>query len=206
MELSQKLQQLRKQKGYTQEDLAKKLFVSRTAISKWESGRGYPSIESLKAIAKVFDVTVDFFLSGEEMMAVFTEDKKQTLFQNRSILYGLMDLMSIGYFFIPLFGKRVGDYIYSVTLLRYQSQSDVIVIIYFLFLIMMCLFGIIEITFQNQKSLLWQKMQILISLSLSILTVLLFIITLQPYIAFFQFSFLLVKGILLWKQTNQIRR
>ena len=47
MEFNEKLQILRKQKGLTQEDLAEKLYVSRTAISKWESGRGYPNIESL---------------------------------------------------------------------------------------------------------------------------------------------------------------
>ena len=54
MDFSKKLQELRKQKGLTQEELAKKLYVSRTAISKWESGRGYPSIDSLKEIAKFF--------------------------------------------------------------------------------------------------------------------------------------------------------
>ena len=54
MEFNEKLQELRKQRGLTQEELAEKLYVSRTAISKWESGRGYPNIESLKAIAKFF--------------------------------------------------------------------------------------------------------------------------------------------------------
>ena len=48
MELNEKLQELRKQKGLTQENLAEVLCVSRTAISKWESGRGYPNIDSLK--------------------------------------------------------------------------------------------------------------------------------------------------------------
>ena len=38
----------------TQEELAEALFVSRTAISKWESGRGYPSIDSLKEISTFF--------------------------------------------------------------------------------------------------------------------------------------------------------
>ena len=52
MEFNEKLQELRKQKGLTQEYLVESLYVSRTAISKWESGRGYPSIDSLKAIAK----------------------------------------------------------------------------------------------------------------------------------------------------------
>lgn len=54
MEFNEKLQQLRKKKGLTQEQLAEELFVSRTAISKWESGKGYPNIESLKKISKTF--------------------------------------------------------------------------------------------------------------------------------------------------------
>ena len=52
MEFNEKLQELRKQKGLTQEELSEILYVSRTAISKWESGRGYPNIDSLKAISK----------------------------------------------------------------------------------------------------------------------------------------------------------
>ena len=50
MEFNEKLQELRKKKGLTQEELADILFVSRTAVSKWESGRGYPNIESLRDI------------------------------------------------------------------------------------------------------------------------------------------------------------
>lgn len=42
MEFHEKLQELRRQKGLTQEELASQLFVSRAAVSKWESGRGYP--------------------------------------------------------------------------------------------------------------------------------------------------------------------
>ena len=66
MEFNEKLQQLRNQKKITQEELAKAIYVSRTAISKWESGRGYPSIDSLKALSKFFGITIDELLSGEE--------------------------------------------------------------------------------------------------------------------------------------------
>ena len=62
MDFNEKIQLLRKQKGLTQEELADVLYVSRTAVSKWESGRGYPNIDSLKAIAKFFGVTVDELL------------------------------------------------------------------------------------------------------------------------------------------------
>ena len=77
MEFPEKLQELRKQKGLTQEELAARLYVSRTAVSKWESGRGYPNIESLKAIARVFSVTVDELLSADELLTVAEADTKE---------------------------------------------------------------------------------------------------------------------------------
>ena len=70
MEFHEKLQELRKTKGLTQEELAEVLYVSRTAISKWESGRGMPNIESLKAIAKFFGIIVDVLLSSEEVLGI----------------------------------------------------------------------------------------------------------------------------------------
>ena len=77
MEFNEKLQELRKNKGLTQEELAEALYVSRTAISKWESGRGYPSIDSLKAIAKYFSVAIDELLSSDEVLSIAEEDNKQ---------------------------------------------------------------------------------------------------------------------------------
>ena len=76
MEFNEKLQELRKQKGLTQEELAESLYVSRTAISKWESGRGYPNIDSLKALANFFSVTIDELLSGEEVLTIAEEKSK----------------------------------------------------------------------------------------------------------------------------------
>ena len=78
MEFNKKLQELRKSKSLTQEQLAKKLFVSRTAISKWESGKGYPSIDSLKLISKFFGVTVDELISSDELLSLAKENKDQT--------------------------------------------------------------------------------------------------------------------------------
>lgn len=77
MEFNRKLQELRKQKGITQEELAEALFVSRTAISKWESGRGYPSIESLKAISRYYSVSIDELLSDDEILTIAEETARQ---------------------------------------------------------------------------------------------------------------------------------
>ena len=77
MEFNEKIQELRKSKGLTQEELAEALYVSRTAISKWESGKGYPSIDSLKEIAKYFSVTIDELLSTDEVLTIAEKDNKQ---------------------------------------------------------------------------------------------------------------------------------
>jgi len=74
MDFKEKLQQLRKQRNLTQEELANELYVSRTAISKWESGRGYPSLDSLRAISKLFSVSIDDLLSGEELITAAETD------------------------------------------------------------------------------------------------------------------------------------
>ena len=76
MEFHEKFQELRKSRGLTQEELAESLYVSRTAVSKWESGRGYPSIDSLKAIAGYFSVTIDDLLSGEKLLFIAEVENK----------------------------------------------------------------------------------------------------------------------------------
>ena len=91
MELGEKLQALRKNRGLTQEELAEALYVSRTAVSKWESGRGMPNIESLKAISKFFSVTLDDLLSGEELLVIAEDDHKQKEMHTRDLIYGLLD-------------------------------------------------------------------------------------------------------------------
>ena len=81
MEFNEKLQELRKSRGLTQEELAEALFVSRTAISKWESGRGYPSIDSLKQISNYFSISIDELLSGEKLITI-AENENMTNLKN----------------------------------------------------------------------------------------------------------------------------
>lgn len=68
MELSEKLQELRKEKGLTQEELAEALFVSRTAISKWESGETVPNTETLKLLSKAFNVSINTLLGEPQKL------------------------------------------------------------------------------------------------------------------------------------------
>lgn len=65
MELSEKLYQLRKKSGLSQEKLAEQLDVSRQAISKWESGHSIPESDKLIAISKFFQVSLDYLVKDE---------------------------------------------------------------------------------------------------------------------------------------------
>lgn len=67
MTFGEKLKKLRSENALTQEQLAEKIFVTRTAVSKWETGEGYPSIDSLKAISNLFNVSVDELISDADI-------------------------------------------------------------------------------------------------------------------------------------------
>lgn len=63
----EKIKELRNKHNMTQEELATKLFVSRNAVSKWETNKGYPSIDTLKEISKVFNVSIDDLLNEKDI-------------------------------------------------------------------------------------------------------------------------------------------
>lgn len=95
MEFHEKLQELRKSRGLTQEELAEELYVSRTAISKWESGRGYPSIDSLKEISNYFSVTIDELLSTDKLLSIAEKENRANLRGMCDLLFGLSDVFAI---------------------------------------------------------------------------------------------------------------
>lgn len=66
MTLSKKIQKLRKDQGWTQEELAEKIGVSSQAVSKWETDMSSPDISLLRDLAALLGVTVDYLLSPEE--------------------------------------------------------------------------------------------------------------------------------------------
>ena len=200
MEFSQKLQELRKQKGLTQEELAKSLYVSRTAISKWESGRGYPSIDSLKEIAKFFSVTVDQLLSGEEVLTIAQEDQKQKTSHLRDMVFGLLDISVVIFFFLPFFGQNIGASVEEVSLLALNEIQAYLKIGYLVFVIATALLGVLTLALQNWDAAFWVKNKSNLSLGLTGLSVLLFIFSRQPYAAAFLFIFFAVKGLLLLKK------
>ena len=200
MEFNEKLQELRKQKGLTQEALAEKLYVSRTAISKWESGRGYPNIESLKAIAKFFSVTVDELLSSDEVLTIAEEDNKRNETHFRDLMYGLLDLGIAMLLFLPFFAERADGIIQSVSLIALEGVQPYLKIAYFAVVILMIIMGILMLALQNCQWVAWIKSKATVSLILGAVAVLVFMISSQPYAAVFAFVLLAMKAVMLIKR------
>ena len=112
---------MRKNRGLTKEELAQVLFVSRTAISKWESGRGYPSIDSLKEISNYFGVTID------------------------DLLFGMVDLFFFILIVLPLYPKPINEYIFSLNLFSHTETTWLNRWIYWIMFIAIIGIGIVKI-------------------------------------------------------------
>ena len=197
MEFHEKLQELRKQKGLTQEELAQVLYVSRAAISKWESGRGYPNIDSLKAIANFFGVTVDQLLSGEQVLNIAEEDRKQKENRYRDTVFGLLDLSTAMFFFLPLFGQQADGVVREVSLLSLTAISPYMKAAYWAAVIGIVTWGVLTLVLQNCSGAFWLRCKNKASLLLNVLGTLLFILSPQPYAAVFLFVFLVIKVFML---------
>ena len=200
MEFNEKLQELRKQKGLTQEELAEILFVSRTAVSKWESGRGMPSIESLKAISKFFAVSLDDLLSSEELLVIAEDDHKQKEMHIRDMIYGLLDCSIALLFLLPFFGQKANGVIQEVSLLALTEIQLYLKILYLVIVLGMTVLGILTLVLRNCNCAFWIQNKSKVSLLFNAIGVFLFIISQQPYAAVFVFSFLIIKALMLIKR------
>ena len=193
MEFNVKLQELRKQKGLTQEELGKKLYVSRTAISKWESGRGYPNIESLKCIARFFEISVDDLLSSEELVSVAEQDNKQRQNSLKSLIFGFIDLSFIMLLFLPFFAQRINGVICEVGLINLTQIELYLKVAFYVLVISHLILGATAfalLIYKEDKSYSSQRK---ISIIVSAVCVVLFSLCRQPYASILVFVFLLIK-------------
>lgn len=95
----EKIKQLREANSMTQEDFAEKVLVSRTAVSKWETGKGYPSLDSLKQISLLFDVSIDSLISDEDIIVKKKLDQKKKEENARAMVVLILILsLTVGWF------------------------------------------------------------------------------------------------------------
>lgn len=202
MELGEKLQELRKSRGLTQEELAEALYVSRTAVSKWESGRGYPSIDSLKVISSYFGVTVDELLSAEKILTIAEKENKANVRGICDLLFGIVDIFSLILIFLPLYPNKVNGYIYSVNLFRYTDVALWVRAVFWVIFSLMISAGIVKIILNKIRSEKSNKIITVISMLLSCLAVLFLALTREVYAVAVVFMMLMVKALLLFRYNN----
>lgn len=203
MEFNEKLQALRKSRGLTQEELAEALFVSRTAISKWESGRGYPSIDSLKEISKYFSVTIDELLTGEKLISIAEKENKSNIQKLCDLLTGIVDLFSFILIVLPLYPNPINGYIYSVNLFAYTETTSFNRMLYWIMFLALVLVGAVKIIITQFELNKGQKIVTAFSIVLSILAVLFLAMTREAYAVTIAFFLFVVKGILLFKHIGR---
>ncbi|BCB05374.1 helix-turn-helix domain-containing protein [Bacillus sp. KH172YL63] len=103
MIFGEKLKSERKVRGWSQEELAEKLYVSRQSVSKWETGQNYPGIETIINVSDLFDVTIDELLRSDmELKEKVIKDSKQLTHPKLKLMFEFLFLIGIAFLLIKI--------------------------------------------------------------------------------------------------------
>lgn len=104
MTFSEKLKKLRKDNNLTQDELAEKIYVTRTAISKWETDKGFPDIDNLKLISNLFGITIDDLISDSDIESkrILDEKRARKMYYVAIAFVALATLCSLLAYFLKL--------------------------------------------------------------------------------------------------------
>ena len=166
MDFGEKLKALRTERGLTQEQLAARLYVSRTAVSKWETGGGSPNLDSLQAVARLFDVSVDDLLSADDLIVLARDERRSTARSSGMLSFGLLDVLAVVFAFIPLYGVDDGSFVRMANLADYGASVG------------------------SRRA---ARIVALVGFAVQALAVVLFASTMQPYATTLMFALLLAK-------------
>lgn len=194
MELSKKIKQIRNDNKLTQEQFAEKMLVSRTAVSKWENGTCYPSIDSLKYMSQTFNISLDKLLSSEEIMELAKTENQSNISKYNGLLFCLLDIVRIIFIFLPLYSYKTNDFVYSVSLFNSNDLGSILKIIFMLIYIMFLILGIIELIFNYKGN---NGLINKISLFLDVISIFILLFTKQPYVIALMFLIFIIKIVML---------
>ncbi|BCB36127.1 transcriptional repressor [Bacillus cereus] len=96
MIFSERLKEEREKRNWSQSDLAEKIHVSRQSVSKWETGKNYPSIEIIIHLSDLFGITIDELLSSdEELTQKVIEDSKQLAYPKWKVFFDSLFMVGV---------------------------------------------------------------------------------------------------------------
>ena len=199
MEFGEKLQELRKNKDMTQEELAEALYVSRTAISKWESGRGYPSIDSLKEISRFFSVSIDELLSAEKMVSIAEKENRDNIRYICDMLLGIIDVLAMIMIVLPIYPNRIDGVYYAVSLPDYVQAGRLKCMLYWGVFILLVIIGAVKILLTRLRQEKGSRIVTAISVIVGITAVLLLAMGREAYGVSMLFLMIVAKGIVIYK-------
>ena len=194
MRLSEKIKKIRNDNKFTQEQFAEKMLVSRTAVSKWENDTCYPSIDSLKYMSEVFNISLDELMSNEEMLDIVKTEKYSNASKYNSLLFCVLDMIRIIFVFLPLYSFKTNDFVYSVSLF---NSNDLGFLLKFVLLIL----GIIELILNRRKC---NNVLNKISLLFDIVSIFIILFINQPYLVALMFFVFVVKVVMLLNVNKSI--
>lgn len=200
MEFGEKLQALRKSRGLTQEELAEALYVSRTAVSKWESGRGYPGIDSLKEISRYFAVTIDDLLSAEKAISIAEKENRSNIRKVCDLMSGMADMFAFLLIVLPLYPKTVDGYIYAVNLPACAEKAALNRAAYWIIFLGLVLTGALKMLSVKMESDRYTRMFAGVSMALGIAAVMILALAGETYAAALSFLLLIIKAVLLFRR------
>ncbi len=205
MEFNEKLQELRKARSLTQEELAEALFVSRTAISKWEQGRGYPSLDSLKEISRFFSVSIDDLICSEEIISAAEDEKKDCMDKYIYMICNMLDIFLALLLFLPVFGNGT-DNPASVALFEITGSNPWIRTVFAVMVGLTVLNGICGVIIGRFDNPAWNRRGLVAGMVLSITCAAVFVLTRQPYAGIICLAVPVVKGLLIGKGKSLLWR
>lgn len=195
MDFGEKLKALRTERGLTQEQLAARLYVSRTAVSKWETGGGSPNLDSLQAVARLFDVSVDDLLSTDDLIVLARDERRSTARSSGMLSFGLLDVLAVVFAFIPLYGVDDGSFVRMANLADYGASVDfgASFAVMAAAVVSLMFMGAVEIVLAAVGSRRAARIVALVGFAVQALAVVLFASTMQPYATTLMFALLLAK-------------
>ena len=195
MDFGEKLKALRTERGLTQEQLAARLYVSRTAVSKWETGGGSPNLDSLQAVARLFDASVDDLLSTDDLIVLARDERRSTARSSGMLSFGLLDVLAVVFAFIPLYGVDDGSFVRMANLADYGASVDfgASFAVMAAAVVSLMFVGAVEILLAAAGSRRAARIVALVGFAVQALAVVLFASTMQPYATTLMFALLLAK-------------
>lgn len=195
MDFGEKLKALRTERGLTQEQLAARLYVSRTAVSKWETGGGSPNLDSLQAVARLFDVSVDDLLSTDDLIVLARDERRSTARSSGMLSFGLLDVLAVVFAFIPLYGVDDGSFVRMANLADYGASVDfgASFAVMAAAVVSLMFVGAVEIVLAAAGSRRAARIVALVGFAVQALAVVLFASTMQPYATTLMYVLLLAK-------------